>query len=179
MQSTVHRGFKTAFTQALRTLLGVDQGMRQLHTDSHGRQHYWGPAHSCSPTFPFSLPSSKQNFFFSERQVHFYLWVGCRDVNFIECIFSKHRKKKVGELISVWFISTEWFIASKMVPGGRNHLLTLFGASLVAQMVKNPPAMQETWVQSLGWDDPVFLPGDVHGQRSLVYWPQNGTWRDK
>ena len=28
-------------------------------------------------------------------------------------------------------------------------------ASLVAQMVKNPPAMQETQVQSLGWDDPL------------------------
>ena len=27
-------------------------------------------------------------------------------------------------------------------------------ASLVAQMVKNPPAMQETWVQSLGWEYP-------------------------
>ena len=27
--------------------------------------------------------------------------------------------------------------------------------SLVAQMVKNPPAMLETWVQSLGWDDPL------------------------
>ena len=28
-------------------------------------------------------------------------------------------------------------------------------ASLVAQLVKNPPAMQETWVQSLGWKDPL------------------------
>ena len=27
-------------------------------------------------------------------------------------------------------------------------------SSLVAQMVKNPPAMQETWVQSLDWEDP-------------------------
>ena len=26
-------------------------------------------------------------------------------------------------------------------------------ASLVAQLVKNPPAMQETWVQSLGWEE--------------------------
>ena len=26
-------------------------------------------------------------------------------------------------------------------------------ASLVAQMVKNPTAMQETWVRSLGWED--------------------------
>ena len=29
----------------------------------------------------------------------------------------------------------------------------MFIASLVAQMVKNPPAMWETWVQSLGWED--------------------------
>ena len=28
-------------------------------------------------------------------------------------------------------------------------------ASPVAQMVKDPPAMQETWVRSLGWEDPL------------------------
>ena len=28
-------------------------------------------------------------------------------------------------------------------------------ASLVAQTVKNPPATQDTWVQSLGWEDPL------------------------
>ena len=28
-------------------------------------------------------------------------------------------------------------------------------ASLVAQLVKNPPAMQDTWVRSLGWEDPL------------------------
>ena len=27
--------------------------------------------------------------------------------------------------------------------------------SLVAQLVKNPPAIQETWVRSLGWEDPL------------------------
>ena len=27
--------------------------------------------------------------------------------------------------------------------------------SLVAQLVRNPPAMQETWVPSLGWEDPL------------------------
>ena len=50
-------------------------------------------------------------------------------------------------------------------------------ASLVAQVVKNLPAMQETQVQSLGREDPwrrkwqptpVFLPGEFHWQRSLV-----------
>ena len=33
--------------------------------------------------------------------------------------------------------------------------MQLGGASLVAQMVKNPPARQETWVQSLVWEDPL------------------------
>ena len=49
--------------------------------------------------------------------------------------------------------------------------------SLVAQMVKNLPAVQEIRVSSLGQEDPlekgmattpVFLPGELHGQRSLV-----------
>ena len=30
-----------------------------------------------------------------------------------------------------------------------------FGASLIAQLVKNPPAMQETLVQFLGQEDPL------------------------
>ena len=51
----------------------------------------------------------------------------------------------------------------------------------MAQMVKNPPAIWETWVRSLGWEDPleegmaspVFLSGESHGQRSLAgYSPQ-------
>jgi len=31
----------------------------------------------------------------------------------------------------------------------------VFRASLVAQLVKDPPAMQETWIRSLGWEDPL------------------------
>ena len=34
--------------------------------------------------------------------------------------------------------------------------------SLVAQMVKNLPAMQETWVQSLGWKDPLEKEMAIH-----------------
>ena len=33
--------------------------------------------------------------------------------------------------------------------------LTTYWASLVAQLVKNLPAMQETWVPFLGWEDPL------------------------
>ena len=38
---------------------------------------------------------------------------------------------------------------------GLCHLSTIIWASLAAQRVKNLPAMQETWVQSLGQDDPL------------------------
>ena len=41
----------------------------------------------------------------------------------------------------------------KFMSGSSNYHLTLFGASLVAQTVKNLPAMQETRVQSLGVED--------------------------
>ena len=34
------------------------------------------------------------------------------------------------------------------------HRKHLIGASLVAQMVNNPPAVRETQIQSLGWEDP-------------------------
>ena len=41
-------------------------------------------------------------------------------------------------------------------PGeGIGYPLQYSWASLVAQLVKNLPAIQETWVQSLGWEDPL------------------------
>ena len=53
--------------------------------------------------------------------------------------------------------------------------------SLVAQTVKNLNAMWETWVRSLGKEDPlekeptpVFLPGESHGWRSLVGYSLRG-----
>ena len=38
---------------------------------------------------------------------------------------------------------------------GIDYPLQYSWASLVTQLVKNPPAMQETWVRSLGWEDPL------------------------
>ena len=73
--------------------------------------------------------------------------------------------------------TTEWFRLFE------EHTHTLFGnnhglwAFLMAQTVENLPAMQETWVQSLGWEDPLeegmaiylsILAWESHGQKSLV-----------
>ena len=55
---------------------------------------------------------------------------------------------------------------------GIGYPLQYSWASLVAQLVKNLPAMRETWVWSLGWEDPlekgkathsIFWPGEFHG----------------
>jgi len=40
--------------------------------------------------------------------------------------------------------------------------------SLVAQLVKNLPAMRETWVQSLGWEDPLEMGKAIHS--SILAW---------
>ena len=52
--------------------------------------------------------------------------------------------------------------------GGHGNPLQYSWASLVAQMVKNPPAMQETWVRSLGGEDPLQEGMATHS--SILAW---------
>ena len=47
-----------------------------------------------------------------------------------------------------------------------NHIL--HGASLVAQLIKNLPAMREAWVQSLGWED--TLENETAPHSSILAW---------
>ena len=42
----------------------------------------------------------------------------------------------------------------------------------LAQLVKNPPAMQETWVRSLGWEDPTEKGKATHS--SILAWRIHG-----
>ena len=56
-----------------------------------------------------------------------------------------------------YFTCSSW-ISQLSVPLGYHHCQlrgSYSGASLIAQLVKNLPAMQETWVWSLGWEDPL------------------------
>ena len=51
-------------------------------------------------------------------------------------------------------------------------------ASLVAQMLKNLPAVQETWVQFLGWEDPLEKGTVTHS--NILAWRipmDRGGWR--
>ena len=78
------------------------------------------------------------------------------------------------------FLHNPWSIlgfGSQLSNEGNTKNAIYYWASLVAQMVKNLPAVQETWVQALCQDDPlekemaqttpVFSPEEFYGQRSL------------
>ena len=58
--------------------------------------------------------------------------------------------------------------SGKSAGEGIGYPLQYSWASLVAQLVKNPPAMQETWVQSLGWEDPLEKRKATHS--SILAW---------
>ena len=51
---------------------------------------------------------------------------------------------------------------------GIGYPLQYSWASLGAQLVKNPPAMWETWVRSLGWEDPLEKGKATHS--SILTW---------
>ena len=62
-----------------------------------------------------------------------------------------------------------------MIPGlgrspgkGIGYPLQYSWASFVTQLVKNPPAMQLTWVRSLGWEDPLENGKVTHS--SILAW---------
>ena len=56
---------------------------------------------------------------------------------------------------------------------GIGYPLQYAWASQVAQLVKNPPAMRETWVPSLGWEDPLEKGKATHS--SILAWRIPGT----
>ena len=63
-------------------------------------------------------------------------------------------------------------------PLEKGRLPTPVLASLVAQTVKNLPAMQETWVQSLGWEDPLEEGMKTHS--NILAWRipmERGAWQ--
>ena len=83
---------------------------------------------------------------------------------------TKVKKTMGSEQSKQWILY--WSIREGRFPGG--------------SVIKNPPASVETWVRSLGWEDPwkrkwqstqVFLPGKSHEERSLAGCSP-GRWKE-
>ena len=60
---------------------------------------------------------------------------------------------------------------------GIGYLLQYSYAFFVAQLVKNPPTMWDTWVQSLGWEDPLVKGKATHS--SILAWRISVHWVTK
>ena len=127
---------------------------------------FWGWIPSCHVILLRSIPGGSRinNLsFLSLSSPSFYGWATV-------CL-SIHPLKDICVASSVWQLWTQLCTGScvriKFHFSGINNR-----ASLVAQQVKNPPAMWVTWVQSLDWEDPprrewlptpVFWTGEFHG----------------
>ena len=98
-----------------------------------------------------------------------------KSMSFDEILWSEHEKevKRICNLLSIIFRNgclgssagkettcnagdAGSIPGSESSPGdGKGYPLQYSWASLVAQTVKHPPAIQATWVQSLHWEDPL------------------------
>ena len=68
--------------------------------------------------------------------------------------------------------------SGKSATEGIGYSLQYSWASLMAQLVKNLPAMWETWVQSLGWEDPLEEGMATHSSILALENPMDrGVWQ--
>ena len=142
--------------------------------------------------FPFYLLNSCDPDVTTSRTVSliFSSFLSCFQSVFLLCP-QRFLQLHISPHLSVFFISPIMFLRVPFVSEQSFCILIvscLFYASLVAQTVKNLPAVQETrfspWVGKIPWrrkwlPAPVFLPGEFHGQRSLVgysSWDRSQTW---
>ena len=69
-----------------------------------------------------------------------------------------------------WYLIVDLIWISLMIIAVKHFFIYLLAiwASLVAQLVRNPPAMRETWLRSLGWEDPMEKGKATHS--SVLTW---------
>ena len=79
------------------------------------------------------------------------------------------------KFICVIFRIHKWVILYGIYLSLSELLCLVYGAPLVGQMVKSLPAMQETWVLSLGWEDPLEKEMATHS--SIHVWKI--TWTEE
>ena len=84
-------------------------------------------------------------------------------VSYLHVISKEVRLRKVTYLAQVhrtggkrlWHNLNNASLFRHYFPESKYCILIWFWASLMAQIVKNPPVIWETWIQSMGWKDPL------------------------
>ena len=84
----------------------------------------------------------------------------------VDARFDQHIR--MLQWLNPWDVVNTERIQLMLVPHTHTHPIYLMRASLIAQLVKNLPAMQETWVLSLSWEDPLEKGKATHS--SILAW---------
>ena len=89
-------------------------------------------------------------------------------------LFSVRLKSNLWTSLDNFLIQRVFIQKHGNLPNNLGDLYYSFRASLVAQMVKNLPAMWETWVRSLDQEDP--LEEEMATPSSILAWNIHGHW---
>ena len=115
------------------------------------------------------------NFIVGEENLNFYL--NLRNKRLLLYLFTMYMHKLDRSFLGSSVGKETTYNAGDpgLIPGsgrspgeGIGHPLQYSWASLVPQLVKNPPAMWEIWVWSLGWEDPLEKGKATHS--SILAW---------
>ena len=87
--------------------------------------------------------------------------LGYLPINF----YPTHSLTKKGSMVMTFFLPYIIFLTLELCI---NEIALLCKSSLGGEMVKNLPAMRETWVQSMGWEDPLEKEMATHS--SVLAW---------
>ena len=93
--------------------------------------------------------------------------LGYSPINF----YPTHSLTKKGSMVMTFFFFTIYYfsyIKAIWIELCINEIALLCKSSLGGEMVKNLPAMRETWVQSMGWEDPLEKEKATHS--SVLAW---------
>ena len=131
----------------------------RVHSNSWPLSQWYNLSHPLlTPSFAFNFPSISV----------FFQWVGSLyQVDKVLDLQLQHQSFQ-------WIFRVDFLRMWPIWKQGlyRDNWVTMrpleWGASLVTQMVKNPLAMQKTWVQSLGWEDPLKKEMATHS--SILAW---------
>ena len=92
-----------------------------------------------------------------------------------QCLFKRYVDLIMHSCLAVVVLGWRSMIFKNTVLFFFFYFLNLIWASLLAQLVKNLPAMQETWIRSLGWEDPLEKEMATHS--SILAWKI--SWREE
>ena len=128
-----------------------------------GKSHGWRSLVGCSP---WGLEESDMT-----ERLHFHFSLSCTgdgNGNPLQCSCLENPRDGGAWWAAVYGVAQSRTRLKQRSSSSSSNPLQYSWASLVAQLVKNLPAMWETWVRSLGWEDPLEKGKNTHS--IIVAW---------